>query len=84
MAENSELTWWRRTRLNAVATLVGGGSVSLLIMLLVPTLDGAVMLGMPFGLLAAILIVPVFLLVLIFRSATRQRRINRASGYFED
>jgi len=84
VAKSSEQSWWRRTQLLAIASLAGGGTVSFLFMLLAPALDNNNLVGIPVGLLAATLIAPAFVLVLIFRSAARQRQIDRARGHFED
>jgi len=84
VAKSSEQSWWQRTKLLAIASLAGGGTVSLLFMLLAPALDRNNLAGIPFGLLAAILIAPAFVLFLIFRSAARQHQIDRAQGHFED
>lgn len=84
VAESSEKSWWRRTRFLAITTLVGGAVFCFLIFLLAPALDASRILGIPFGLFAATLIAPAFVVLLIFRAAERQRRIDKSRGYFED
>jgi putative solute:sodium symporter small subunit len=80
MAEGSEKSWWRRTRLLAVSTVATGGGASLLIMLAAPALDADSVLGIPFGLFAVTLIAPLGVAAVIFWAAERQRRIDRAHG----
>lgn len=84
MTRDSEKSWWRRTRLLAVAVLCTGGGLGLAIMLSVPGLDVGSVAGIPNGLLAATLLVPIVVLLLTFWSAERQGRIDRAHGLFED
>ena len=81
MADGSEKSWWRRTRLLAVSVVAAGGGVSLLVMLLAPALDADSVLGIPFGLFGATLVVPLVVMAIIFWAAERQRRIDRAQGF---
>lgn len=84
MADGGDRSWWRRTRFLAGAALSTGGLVGLVFMLLAPTLDGDRVLGMPFGLLAVTLVAPLFVVLVIFWAAERQRRLDHAHGFFED
>jgi putative solute:sodium symporter small subunit len=79
-----ETSWWRRTRLLAITALGGGAGLGLVILLAAPALDRSSIAGIPNGLLAATLLVPIVILLLIFWSAERQRRIDHGHGYFED
>ena len=81
MADGSEKSWWRRTRFLAVSAVAAGGGVSLLVMLLAPALDADSVLGIPFGLFGATLVVPLVVIAIIFWAAERQRRIDRAQGF---
>jgi hypothetical protein len=51
---------------------------------LAPSLDAGNLAGIPSGMFAATLLVPVVILLLIFWSCERQRRIDQRRGYFED
>lgn len=84
MTRDSEKSWWRRTRLLTVVVLGAGAGLSLVIMLAVPALDAGTTAGIPNGLLSATLLVPIFVLLLIFWSAERQSRIDRTLGHSED
>ena len=84
MADDGDRSWWRRTRFLAIAALAIGGLVTLVFMLLAPTLDTSSLLGMPFGMLAVTLVAPLFVVLLIFWTAERQRRLDQAHDYFED
>lgn len=84
MTDSGEKSWWRRTRLHALTMVVGGAAVCILSMVLAPALDGSSLLGIPLGRLAAILVAPAIVLILIFRSAARQRQIDQTFGYFEN
>jgi putative solute:sodium symporter small subunit len=50
-------------------------------MLTAPALDAQSLLGIPLGLLAATLAVPLVVVAIIFWAAERQRRIDRAQGF---
>jgi putative solute:sodium symporter small subunit len=80
MADGSEKSWWRRTRLLAVSAVATGGGVSLLLMLAAPALDADSVLGIPFGLFGVTLVAPLVVIAIIFWAAERQRRIDRAHG----
>ena len=80
MADGSEKTWWRRTRLLAVSAVATAGGVSLLLMLAAPALDADSVLGIPFGLFSVTLVAPLVVIAIIFWVAERQRRIDRAHG----
>jgi putative solute:sodium symporter small subunit len=81
MADGSEKSWWRRTRLLAVSAVAAGGGGSLLVMLLAPALDADSVLGIPFGLFGATLVVPLVVIAIVFWAAERQRRIDRVQGF---
>ena len=83
VADVGERYWWRRTSLLAITAVTAGGLASLLVLVLAPALDIGSVLGIPFGLLGVTVIVPLFVLVVIFWAAERQRRIDRAHGFFE-
>lgn len=84
MAEGDDSSWWRRTSLLAVLVMVFGGVLGLGTLALAPALDASAVAGIPNGLFAATLLVPIVILLLIFWSAERQRRIDQRLGYFED
>ena len=84
MADGSEISWWRRTRLLAIAVLAIGVAASILSILFARTLSTDGVAGIPSGLIAVTVAVPMFILLLIFWSAERQRRLDGAHGYFED
>lgn len=84
MAEGDDRSWWRRTCLLALVALGGGGILGLGTVALAPALDASNIAGIPNGLFAATLLVPVVILLLIFWSAERQRRIDERCGFFED
>jgi putative solute:sodium symporter small subunit len=78
---DGERSWWRRTRLVAVSAVTAGTLLCLLTMLTAPALDGQSLLGIPLGLFAATLVVPLIVIAIIFWAAERQRRIDRAQGF---
>jgi putative solute:sodium symporter small subunit len=85
MAEGEDdRSWWRRTCVLALVAVGGGGILGLGTVALAPSLDTANVAGIPNGLFAGALLVPVVVLLLIFWSAERQRRIDERHGFFED
>lgn len=84
MAEGDDRSWWRRTRFLAMVALGGGGILGLGTVVLAPALDASNIAGIPNGLFAGTLLVPLVILLLIFWSAERQRRIDERRGFFED
>jgi putative solute:sodium symporter small subunit len=84
MAEGDDRSWWRRTCLLALVVLGAGGILGLGTVALAPSLDAGNLAGIPNGMFAATLLVPVVILLLIFWSCERQRRIDQRRGYFED
>jgi putative solute:sodium symporter small subunit len=84
MAEGDDRSWWRRTSMVALVALGAGGGLGLGTVALAPWLDAGNIAGIPNGLFAATLLVPIVILLLIFWSGERQRRIDRRRGYFED
>ena len=84
MAEGSEISRWRRSRLLAIAVVAIGVVASSLSILFARTLNTDDVAGIPSGLIAATVAVPMFILLLIFWSAERQRRLDGAHGHFED
>jgi putative solute:sodium symporter small subunit len=81
MADGGEKSWWRRTRFLAAASVTAGSLLSLVVLLLAPALDAQSVLGIPFGLFGATLVVPLVVVAVIFWAAERQRRIDRAHGF---
>lgn len=84
MADGSEISWWRRTRLLAIAVLAIGVAAGILSMLFARTLNTDGVAAIPSGLITVTVAVPIFIILLIFWSAERQRRLDGAHGYFED
>jgi len=84
MAEGDDRSWWRRTRFLAMVALGVGGILGLGTVVLAPALDASDVAGIPNGLFAGTLLVPIVILLLIFWSAERQRRIDEKRGFFED
>ena len=82
MAEGSEASWWHRTRLLAIATLACGTAIGVIVVLLAPALNASHVFGIPLGLFGATLAAPAVILLIIFWAAERQRRIDRAHGFF--
>jgi len=84
MAEGDDRSWWRRTRFLAMVVLGAGGILGLGTVVLAPALDASNIAGIPNGLFAGTLLVPLVILLLIFWSVERQRRIDEKRGFFED
>jgi putative solute:sodium symporter small subunit len=82
MADGNEASWWRRTRFLAAVALATGTAINLIVVLSASALDAGRVLGIPSGLFGATLAVPAFVLLIIFWAAERQRRIDRAHGFF--
>jgi putative solute:sodium symporter small subunit len=82
MAEGTEASRWRRTRVVAAMALAIGSLVSVIVVLLAPMLNAGSVLGIPSGLFGASLAAPGVVLLIIFWAAERQRRIDRAHGFF--
>lgn len=84
MTGDSEKSWWRRTRLLAIVVVGLGAGLSLTVMLSAQALDVGSVGGIPNGVLAVTLLVPLVVVLLIFWSAERQSRLDRTLGHFED
>lgn len=84
MTEENETFWWRRSAKLALFVMVSGYTLGLAALSLVPALDARAIAGIPNGLFVSGLLVPIVVLILIFWSEKRQRRIDQSNGYFED
>jgi putative solute:sodium symporter small subunit len=82
VADGSERSWWLRTRFLAIAAVVAGGIVSLLLMLLSSAFTSR-LFGIPLGIFAATFVAPAIVIVVIFWAAERQRRLDHAHDFFE-
>ncbi len=84
MADETQRSWWRRTRWLALSVLGGAGFLICLALILAPALDGEWFLDFPLGGLLAAAGLPVALALLLFRFFARQDDIDRRHGYSED
>jgi putative solute:sodium symporter small subunit len=82
MADVNEISWWRRTRFLAATALISGSAISVIVVLLAPALDTSRVFGIPSGLFAAPLAAPIVVVLIIVWAGERQRRIDRAHGFF--
>jgi putative solute:sodium symporter small subunit len=81
MADSGERSWWRRSRIVAITAVTAGGVTTLLAMLFAPLLNAGMLGGLPFGMLVTTLLVPAFVVIVIFWAVERQRAIDRAQGF---
>lgn len=84
MAEGDDSSWWRRTSMLALLVMAAGGILGLGALALASALDRSAIAGIPNGVFATTLLVPVVILLLIFWSAERQRGIDQRRGYLDD
>jgi hypothetical protein len=82
MADGSESSWWRRTRLLAITVLATGAAATIGTMLVAH--DDTPARGAAIAPLMPTLIVPLVVVGLVFWAAGRQRQIDNADGLYED
>ena len=84
MVEGSKNSWWRRTCFLAFAILIIGFVATIVSVIYAMALQGDGARGIESGMFAVTLVIPTFILLLIFWSAERQQKIDRAFGPIED
>jgi uncharacterized membrane protein len=83
MADSNEQSWWRRCRFLAMAALLAGGTLCILSLIL-PLPDLGRFFSLPFATFVVTIAAPILAILAIFWLADRQRRLDRAHGYYED
>ena len=84
MSDTSEMTWWRRTRQFAAATVAGMTILSLALLFLATPLGGRVVFGGSLGRFLLDVVAPLAVLAAVFVFATQQQALDRRYDVAED